>query len=207
MEELDAVAERFGRVMGGTALRVLVLVAGAGVGRALPKVPEGGLRALLSPPRYATVEGLVIESTTTAHVVADGTLVIAATAMGTTASVLGSACSDGKQGQEGYSWHHLATDKNDISSARGGPWTPLFARLFAKADMHLNDPANLVYLAGHKGPHPERYHTEVFRRLEAALEDCRTVVQCKALLKEELRRLADDVCTPGSTLHRLATTP
>ncbi|MFY0583051.1 hypothetical protein ACN28S_60045 [Cystobacter fuscus] len=49
MAELEAVAERFGRAMGGTALRVLVIVAGAGIGRALPNIPEGGLGALLMP--------------------------------------------------------------------------------------------------------------------------------------------------------------
>jgi hypothetical protein len=108
MAELEAVAERFGRAMGGTALRVLVIVAGAGIGRALPNVPEGGLGALLMSPRYAAVGRLVVEGTATAHVVADGTLVIAGAAAGTMASVLGEDCSDGKQSRDGYSRHHLA---------------------------------------------------------------------------------------------------
>jgi hypothetical protein len=87
---------------------------------------------------------------------------------------------DGSEKKAGYQWHHLATDKNDASPLRGGPWTPRFQRLFGKAGMHLNDPANRVYLLGHLGPHPERYH-------------------------EELQRIRDEVCTRGSPLHRLLT--
>jgi hypothetical protein len=205
MEELEAVAERFGRAMGGTALRVLVVVAGVGIGRALPKVPEGGLRALLMPPRYAAAGGLVVEGTATAHVVADGTLVIAGAALGTAASVLGAACGDGKHSKDGYSWHHLATDKNDVSAARGGPWTPRFQWIFKKAGMHLNAEENLVFLRGHKGPHPEEYHEEVFRRLFEAVSNCHTPEQCRPKLIRELKSLAEEVCTPGALLHQLAT--
>jgi hypothetical protein len=93
--------------------------------------------------------GGAVQSATTAHVVTDGTLVIAGATLGTAASGVGSACSDGSQKKDGHHWHHLATDKNEASAARGGPWTPLFQRIFAKAGMDLNDPANLVYLAGH----------------------------------------------------------
>nr|WP_257462032.1 hypothetical protein [Archangium lipolyticum] len=45
--ELEAAAERFGKAMGGTALRVLVLVASMGLGKGLPQVPKGGIWSLL----------------------------------------------------------------------------------------------------------------------------------------------------------------
>ena len=207
LKEFEAVAERFGRALGGTALRVLVMVASYGVAKALPNVPPGGLGPLLNPPRFAMAGGGIVQSATTAHVVADGTLVIAGVMLGTAASGVGSACSDGSQKKDGHHWHHLATDKNEASAARGGPWTPLFQRIFAKAGMDLNDPANLVYLAGHQGPHPEAYHQEVYRTLLNAVARCRSVPECRSKLVTALEGLARDVCTPGSRLHQLATKP
>jgi len=206
-KELEAVAERFGRALGGTALRVLIAVASFGVARGLPNVPPGGLGPLLGPPRYSMAGGLSFQSASTAHVVADGTIVLAGAILGTAGSAMSSACTDGSQKKEGYQWHHLATDKNESSPLRGGPWTPLFEQLFAKAGMHLDDPANRVYLAGHLGPHPEQYHREIYGRLEEALRGCRAVSQCKSQLLEELRMLRSEVCTPGSPLHRLLTKP
>lgn len=207
LKEIEAIAERFGRALSGTAFRVLVMVASFGVAKALPNVPPGGLGPLLSPPRFAMAGGGVIHSAATAHVVADGTIVIAGAALGTAASssAVGSACSDGSQQKDGHQWHHLATDKNEKLATRGGPWTPLFQRIFAKAGMNLDDAANLVYLAGHKGPHPEAYHLEIFERLEEAVAGCRSTADCRSRLVEALHRIARDVCTPGSRLHRLAT--
>lgn len=205
MKELEAAAERFGRAFGGTALRVLVTVAGLGVAKALPNVPPGGLGPLLSRPRFAMAGGGSIQYAASAHVVADGTIVLAGAAMGTAGSAAASACTDGSVKKKGYQRHHLATDKNAISAERGGPWTPLFQRLFAKAGMDLDAAENLVYLKYHRGPHPEEYHDAVYTRLDTAMENCRTVSQCRAKLVEALRQLADEVCTPGSRLHQLAT--
>lgn len=81
----------------------------------------------------------------------------------------------------------------------------MFKVLFDQAGMSLNALENLVYLENHRGPHSEEYHAEVYRRIKAALDDCETVVQCRGRLVDELKKLADDVCTPGSMLHRLAT--
>ncbi len=206
LEELEAVAERFGRALGGTALRVLVTVASFGVARALPNVPPGGLGPLLSPPRYAMAGGMTFQSAGTAHVVADGTIVIAGAVMGTAASsVVGGACSDGSRKRAGHQWHHLATNKNETSERHGGPWTPLFEDIFAMAGMSLNAKENRVYLKNHQGPHPEEYHDEVYRQLRAATRDCRSVADCKSRLVAALRQLADKVCSPGSRLHVLAT--
>jgi hypothetical protein len=125
--------------------------------------------------------------------------------MGAAGSAAGSACSDGSVKKKGYQHHHLATDKNEISAKRGGPWTPLFQRLFAKAGMDLDAAENVVYLKNHRGPHPEEYHDAVYTWLDTAMENCRNVSQCRAKLVRALRQLSDEVCTPGSKLHQLAT--
>lgn len=102
-------------------------------------------------------------------------------------------------------WHHIATNKNRDSDVNGGPWTPVFERIFDKAGMTLNDPANLVRVKGHKGPHPEEYHREVFDRLNAATATCRSVPECRNALTVELRELAREVSTPGTRLNLLIT--
>jgi hypothetical protein len=101
--------------------------------------------------------------------------------------------------------HHIATIANDTSSARGGPWTPRFRSLFAKAGMKLDDPANRMPLPGHYGPHPERYHRIVFDRLRRATAACRSVEACREDLTAALRKLAQEIATPGSELNELVT--
>jgi hypothetical protein len=87
-EEVREAAERFGKAVGGTALRVLMLVASFGIGKALPTVPQGGAWALMGPPRYAVEGGLVFGARATAQVVADGSLVVSGVATGEVASRL-----------------------------------------------------------------------------------------------------------------------
>ncbi|XXF81491.1 AHH domain-containing protein [Myxococcaceae bacterium GXIMD 01537] len=99
----------------------------------------------------------------------------------------------------------MATDKNEVSATRGGPWTPRFEDFFAKAGMRLDDPTNRIYLRGHRGPHPEAYHKEVHDRLQTALFRCPNRDQCRRKLVEALRQIASEVCTSGSLLHRLLT--
>jgi hypothetical protein len=206
VEELEAAAERFGKAMGGTALRALMLVASLGLSKSLPQVPEGGLRTLLDMPRYAMPGGgPSLEGATAVRMVADGTMVVAGVAAGTVATTIGSACTDGAEKKEGHHWHHLATNKNDTSAVSGGPWTPLFEDIFAKARMSLDAAENLVYLKGHKGPHPAAYHEAVYERLSDAVSGCGPVLECKRRLVEALRKLADQACTPGSRLHQLLT--
>ncbi|HYO68987.1 MAG TPA: AHH domain-containing protein [Archangium sp.] len=203
-QQLEAVAERFGKALGGSGLRVLMLVASLGLAKGLPQVPGGGLGTLLRAPRYALPEGVSLEGASAVQMVADGTILVTGVAAGT-AAASGSACTDGSEKAEGYYWHHLATNKNDISTVYGGPWTPLFKSLFTKAGMSLDAEENLVYLAGHKGPHPEDYHVEVYERLKTALGRCQTREQCRDGLRRALKDLAEEVCTPGSRLYRLAT--
>jgi HNH/ENDO VII superfamily nuclease len=204
-EELEAVAECFGKAMGGTALRALVMVASAGVSKALPKVPEGGLWRMLAPRRYALPEGLTMSTSTTVQAVADGTVVLMSTAVGTASSgarVTG-ACGDGSK-KDGH-WHHIATNKNDTCDLRGGPWTPVFKKLFDQAGMSLDDSKNRIYLQGHKGPHPEEYHAEIFEVLRRAMKGCQDQTGCRSMLVGALDKLAGRICTPGSQLHGLLT--
>jgi hypothetical protein len=205
VEELEAVAERFGKAVGGTGLRILMLVASMGVSRGLPQVPKGGLGSLLGPPRYAMAGGMTLEGATTVQMVADGSIVVTGVAAGTAASAVGSACTDGSEKKDGHQWHHLATNKNDASTAQGGPWTPVFEEIFSMAGMSLDATENLVYLKAHKGPHPEEYHQEIEQRLRRALGQCRTKTECRSRLLEALKMLANEVCTEGSRLHRLLT--
>jgi hypothetical protein len=87
-QELEGAAERFGKSIGGTGLRVLVVVATLGMPQVLPKVPEGSLLTLLSPLRHAPAGGAALESIATAQVVADGTLLVTGVATGTAAMSL-----------------------------------------------------------------------------------------------------------------------
>jgi len=216
VEQLEAAAERFGRAIGGVGLRVLVTVAGAKLARSLPEVPKGGLWARLSPPRFAFAEGgkrsgLTIGVGARAEViVADGTVVLMGVSANTTASAAVAlarttgACRDASTKGDAKG-HHIATDKNDISDVSGGPWTPGFKDLFDQGGMSLNDPANLVNLIGHVGPHPEEYHQEVYERLQLALGHCRTTAECRSRLVAELDKLAADICKSGSRLNKLLT--
>jgi hypothetical protein len=71
--------------------------------------------------------------------------------------------------------------------------------------MSLDDPANIVQLKGHYGPHPQEYHEEVYRRLRFALLRCPNEDACRGRLTAELGRIAEEVCTPGSLLNNLLT--
>ncbi|MFE8603474.1 AHH domain-containing protein [Archangium violaceum] len=215
-EALEAAAERFGKALGGVGLRVLVTVAGAKLARGLPEVPKGGLWASLSPPRFALAGGgargsvRVVAGTRAQVSVADGTVVLmgvtgstatAAVTSAVSATRTTGACAESKQ--DGHQRHHLCTNKNETSENSGGPWTPRFERLFNRAGMSLDDPANIVYLRGHQGPHPEAYHAEIFKRLELALGSCRARADCRAKLVSALDKIAGEVCTPGSPLNNL----
>ena len=217
-EQLEAAAERFGKAIGAVGLRVLMTVAGAKVARGLQEVPKGGLWARLSPPRFAfggggARGGFTVGAGTRAQVsVADGTVVLMGVSANTAASAVASAvassrttgaCAESKK--DDNHGHHLCTNKNEVSESNGGPWTPLFEELFSRAGMSLDDPANIVYLREHKGPHPEEYHREILNRIDGALGSCRTLAECRARLVRALDEIAGDVCRPGSKLNKLAT--
>jgi hypothetical protein len=101
--------------------------------------------------------------------------------------------------------HHMATIANKKSTLRGGPWTQRFEELFARAGMRLKDPENIVPIKGHKGPHPQRYHDIVYTRLREALGDCGRIGECRARLTDAIKKLANEIATPGTELNRLVT--
>jgi hypothetical protein len=101
--------------------------------------------------------------------------------------------------------HHIGTIANEKSTLRGGPWTPKFKEIFARAGMRLKDPENIVPIRGHKGPHPEEYHRTVYKELFRATKGCRSVVDCRAGLTRALDDLAHEIATPGTELNLLVT--
>ncbi|NOJ99086.1 AHH domain-containing protein, partial [Corallococcus coralloides] len=101
--------------------------------------------------------------------------------------------------------HHIATNKWWDATHNGGPWSPQFQKLFDRAGMSLDDPANKVSIAGHRGPHPEEYHREVLRRLLRATGRCRSMNQCREALVTGLKSLALEIRTEGSKLNKWVT--
>jgi A nuclease family of the HNH/ENDO VII superfamily with conserved AHH len=101
--------------------------------------------------------------------------------------------------------HHIGTIANEISTLRGGPWTPRLRELYARAGMLLEDIENIVPIKGHKGPHPQRYHEIIYERLRKALGGCSAVQECRGKLTNALNKLATEIATPGTELNRLVT--
>jgi len=102
--------------------------------------------------------------------------------------------------------HHICTNKNCVSLARGGPWTPRFEAIFQKAGMNLDDALNKIAVPGHKGPHPEAYHQAVFRRLESATSGLNGGAYRHAL-RTEMQAIRGELQTPGSLLNQLVRKP
>lgn len=220
LEELEAAARHFGESMGKVGVRIMAMVAGGAMSRALPKSSLPSPGSLWPPQRVVamTAEGAEVEmalsaGTSTLVEVSTSTAVLMGVSTTTAATAglaaMSSARTTGDCRPESNKGdarrHHIATDKNEISNATGGPWTPRFRDLFTKAGMDLDDPANIVFLIAHEGPHPQKYHEAVYLRLADAVEDCASRSECRQRLVSELDRLAADICKPGSSLNRLAT--
>jgi hypothetical protein len=205
--ELQDTGHRFGKVLGTNGTRVLVLVvmaalggksAMAAQGPKLPGFPQAALRAQAEAGFQlgSALNGGVTSIAMPAAGVLNVTL-----APGATAAV--AMYSNGIRGDAEGPVHHICTNKNLASAASGGPWTPLCERIFKKAGMSLEDAANKVRLNGHEGPHPELYHKKVLSRLQDAVSRCKTTEACRANLKEELAKIAEELTTLGSPLRRL----
>jgi RHS repeat-associated protein len=102
--------------------------------------------------------------------------------------------------------HHICTNKNCISAATGGPWTPRFEAIFEKAGMNLEDALNKIAVPGHRGPHPEAYHQAVFDRLTSATNG-KSGGAYRDALQAELRAIGREIQAPGSVLNQLVTNP
>ncbi|MFY1829498.1 AHH domain-containing protein [Myxococcus fulvus] len=215
IEELARTGHRFGRVLGDSGARVLVVVALAALGGKSamaahgPKLPgfahaasraqlEGGFH--LAGALGGEVHAISVTSAGVLNVTL-APMAVAATAMGAGEGTSGVA--GGIQGDPEGQVHHICTDKNTVSDANGGPWTQRFQAIFDRAGMALSDSANLVRIRGHQGPHPVEYHRAVFARLNDATARCGSVVACRGALERELARIAKDLVRDGSKLRRL----
>jgi len=200
--ELLGASERYAQVLGPNTLRIILLLAtwkaGAKASQAggLPGLPQAVHNA-------ATVGGFRLPaaaSEATSVSVVEGRLALTLPA-GSGAVLFMQNQGEGEEGPV----HHIATVRNNDSSVRGGPWTPKLKEFFDKAGMSMEDDLNKVPIPGHKGPHPEQYHTEVFRRLGKAVKRCETTEQCRAALTRELKRLTMELKEAGSKLNKLVT--
>jgi len=200
-EELEEAGEAYGEVLGESAARVFVMLATAAVGSTAGLAAKG-MRLPGSAGAAVWVEG----QAGYAYAMVGEVEAVALTAEGFTVGLApGAVAMAAREG--GPRKHHLATNKNSVSTARGGPWTPRFRNLFKKAGMELKDPENIVPVKGHAGPHPEQYHRLVYRELETAMRGCRTVDQCRRSLRAILEKLRREVSTPGTELNLLVTQP
>ncbi|MCY1042661.1 AHH domain-containing protein [Corallococcus sp. bb12-1] len=210
LSALESAGHRFGRVLGDNGARVLVLVAltalggkeaMAAQGPKLPGFAQASLRARmeggfqLSNVLAGEARSLSLSSAGVLNVALAPTAV-AAVAMGP---------GSGMQGDPEGDIHHICTDKNEVSDASGGPWTPLYEDIFHVAGMKLGDPSNQVRIQGHKGPHPREYHEEVLFRIRRAMLGCRDSGQCRSALVDELANIARELTTAGTKLRKLIT--
>jgi len=201
-EQLSEAGEAYGEVLGENAARIFVMLATAAIGNTAglaakaPRLP-GSAQAAVAVEAQAGYS----------YAAMGGVRSVAMTAEGFTISLAPNALAMASRGTQsgGTREHHIATDKNGISTARGGPWTPRFKRIFKKAGMELKDPENIVSVQGHKGPHPQEYHELVFRRLDSATARCRSMDECRKVLTKALERLAKEAVTKGTDINRFLT--
>ena len=204
-EQIRDAGERFGKIIGREAARAFAMLLMAAIGSTAQlfaaKVPTlpGSAQVAVQAEGTAKIPLSALGKVDEIALTAEGVSVtVAATAM-----TMGASGSGGKG--TCIEKHHIATVCNDKDTKRGGPWTPRFRAIFARAGMSMEDPANKMPLPGHYGPHPERYHQLVYKELFDATVTCRSVVACREKLKEALKELAKEIATPGTELNRLVT--
>lgn len=207
-DELREAGERFGLRMGEKAARVFVMLAMAAMGGTaqqlaskVASLPGSSQAALASASQAGVKLGAVASVESVAINVASGELSIA---LAPNAVAMSARSASNTRPARLRQTHHLATNKNYKSRARGGPWSPKFEEIFNKAGMDLDDTANKVPdLLNHKGPHAREYHEAVYDRLFRATRTCRTMQECRMVLEATLKRMSEEVSTPGSPLFKL----
>jgi RHS repeat-associated protein len=86
--------------------------------------------------------------------------------------------------------HHIAT--------RYGNWGRLFQRLFEKGGMTLDDPANIIDLSPHHGPHSQAYHQRIWDRLYNRTKGLTDPADIRDALQMELAAIAEELwADPG----------
>ncbi len=208
--EIREAGRTYGRVMGKNAARAFALLLTAAIGQTAASFPAkvptlpGSAQASVASAARAGIPLTALSQVEAVAVTADAvTIALAPHASTATAQSVGGAASKpvDAEGPE----HHIASDKFSTSTHSGGPWTPRYQELFDKAGMSLDDAANKVRVPGHKGPHPQEYHEEIFRRLRDATLECRSIQQCREILTTELHRLGRMISTPGTRLNKWVT--
>ncbi|WP_177241561.1 AHH domain-containing protein [Stigmatella aurantiaca] len=208
--EIREAGRTYGRVMGKNAARAFALLLTAAIGQTAASFPAkvptlpGSAQASVASAARAGIPLTALSQVEAVAVTADAvTIALAPHASTATAQSVGAAASKpvDTEGPE----HHIASDKFSTSTHSGGPWTPRYQELFDKAGMSLDDAANKVRIPGHKGPHPQEYHEEIFRRLRDATLECRSIQQCREILTNELHRLGRMISTPGTRLNKWVT--
>ncbi|QAT87967.1 putative lipoprotein [Corallococcus coralloides] len=206
--ELQDIGHRFGKVLGTNGTRVLVLLVTAALGGRSamaaqgPRLPGFSQAALRGQAEAGFQLGAALNGGVTSIAMPAAGVLNVALAPGAAAAL--AMYGQGRfPGDETGPVHHICTNKNPISDATGGPWTPKCEEVFRKAGMTLEDAANKVRLKGHEGPHPESYHIEVLQRLNRSVTRCRTTETCRAHLMEELAKIANELLTSDSPLRRL----
>jgi hypothetical protein len=210
--QLREAGERFGRVIGPNSVRILLMLGTAAVGGTAslvsraPKLP-GFAKAAGALESHAGIRDALTaaqEADKVKVAVAEGTFSVVLPANAFSMAARGSAARADPPRKK-PEVHHIATVENEKSTLRGGPWTQRFKKIFDKAGMSMEDPANKVSIEGHKGPHPQAYHAEVHERLDRATATCQNTQQCRAALVDELRRLAQELSDKNSKIYKLLT--
>ena len=215
--QLRDAGEKYGKVLGGEGAKVFIMLV-------LGAISEGGLLARLgilpkaaraSELLAADTDGMLtlqgVGSIRNIKVSASGAAItLAPAAQGARASAMamaarGLAAPATKKVPCREEAHHIATPKNSDSTARGGPWTPRFKEIFDKAELSMENKANIVNVYGHVGPHPKEYHLEVLRTLDQFTDGCVPGADCRAKLLKALAKLAARVAKHGTTLNDLIT--
>ncbi|MCP3137512.1 AHH domain-containing protein [Pyxidicoccus xibeiensis] len=210
-EQIEDAGAKYGKVMGRNAARVFVMLSMAALGGTaqtlasrIPTLPGSGQASLVGAEQGGF--RLAAAGQVTSVAVAPGGVItialdpeaVAETARGTPAVASEPVATAAHE-------HHIATNKWWDSFNLGGPWSPRFQKLFDRAGMSLDDAANRVRVPGHKGPHPQKYHEEIYERLEDSMEGCRSIQRCREVLVGELQVLAREITTAGSRLNALVT--
>ncbi|WP_370452574.1 AHH domain-containing protein [Corallococcus sp. CA054B] len=209
-DEVRTAGDKYGKVMGENAARVFVMLATAAIGSTSGLAAKAsGLPGSVQAARLAEAQGgfrfTAISEVGSVAIPAEGaiTITLAPGALAMTAGGPG-AGSTLKVDADGP-WHHIASDKFSTSTNNGGPWTPRYQEIFDRAGMSLDDATNQVRVPGHRGPHPRKYHEEVYERLDEATATCKSIERCREALTRILGVLARELSEPGTRLNRLVT--
>lgn len=211
--ELREAGERFGRVIGPNSVRILVMLGTAAIGETtglISKAPQlpSFTRAANSLKAHTGIQDVLTamrQADAVQASVAEGTVSMILPANVLSMAARGAATSADSPRKKPPETHHIATVENEKSTARGGPWTQRFKKIFDKAGMSMEDQANKVAVNGHKGPHPKEYHQAVFDELRKATRTCAAPPECATALRQVLMELAEEIQREGSRLNKLLT--